>query len=115
MTERGRRRSHKDIDFDRAFRRGPRAYDTAVGAWWEGRARDSAHARAYAQAAAYMRAELARRGRTPRLLIDYACGGGHLLVELARRFPEAILIGLDGSEKMLERARNRLARAGHEA
>ena len=44
--------------------------------------------------------------------MDYACGSGIFLETLARRFPHARIVGLDGSEKMLAKAAARLSKAG---
>lgn len=43
-------------------------------------------------------------------LLDLGCGNAAILMELARGLPGAELVGIDGSEAMLERARLRLAR-----
>ncbi|MHC5068477.1 MAG: class I SAM-dependent methyltransferase, partial [Planctomycetota bacterium] len=69
--------------------------------WWLQRSCDPIHRRAYrtiANAAANAAADAA-------IIIDYACGPGLLLAELARRFPHAHLIGLDESQAMLDTAR----------
>ncbi|PNY82536.1 methyltransferase domain-containing protein [Deinococcus koreensis] len=44
-----------------------------------------------------------------RQIIDLGCGTGEQTVELARRFPEALVIGLDSSAEMLAGARAQLA------
>jgi trans-aconitate 2-methyltransferase len=41
----------------------------------------------------------------PRLVVDLGCGPGELTLGLARRWPEARVIGVDSSPQMLERAR----------
>jgi len=41
----------------------------------------------------------------PRRVIDLGCGGGRLTRQLARRWPEAEVIGVDGSAAMLAEAR----------
>jgi len=46
------------------------------------------------------------------VILDFACGEGHLLLKLSRTFPSARLIGLDGSSLLLDLARSRLQRAG---
>ena len=98
-------------DFQRALKKGHRSYDQAVGDWWEGQSGDDAHRKAYRQSVDFL-AEHFSRGREPRWLVDYACGGGTLLEPLARRFPSARIVALDGSRAMLARARQRLARLG---
>ena len=50
---------------------------------------------------------LARVGaEAPRRVVDLGCGPGNLPAQLARRWPEAEVVGLDSSEPMLERARS---------
>ena len=59
-------------------------------------------------------AELLARVRldAPRLAIDIGCGPGNSTELIARRFPEAEIVGLDTSPAMLEAARLRLPQAG---
>lgn len=90
-----------EIDFTRALRRGPVSYDAAVGDWWETRAADAAHRRAYAHIADAVRDSLRKRRVKSPLIVDYACGGGQFLLELAQRIPDARIVGLDGSRKLL--------------
>lgn len=45
-------------------------------------------------------------------ILEIGCGTGRNLVHLARRYPSALLFGIDASEAMLETARRRIARAG---
>lgn len=51
--------------------------------------------------------ELVDRVRTvaPRRVVDLGCGPGELTLELADRWPDAEVIGVDSSPEMLERAR----------
>lgn len=42
---------------------------------------------------------------TPRTVMDLGCGAGHLARLLADRWPDADVLGVDGSPAMLERAR----------
>jgi len=42
---------------------------------------------------------------TPRLVVDLGCGPGELTLGLARRWPDARIVGVDSSPQMLERAR----------
>jgi S-adenosylmethionine-diacylgycerolhomoserine-N-methlytransferase len=61
------------------------------------------------------RAELIRlaRARThPRRILEVGCGTGANLVRLARAFPSAEIVGLDGSAEMLRQALPKLARFG---
>ena len=46
--------------------------------------------------------------RSPRLIVDYACGAGELLARLGGQFPDSCLVGLDGSPFLLGLARRRL-------
>src|SRR5689334_20106439 len=41
----------------------------------------------------------------PRLVVDLGCGPGELTLGLARRWPDARIVGVDSSPQMLERAR----------
>lgn len=56
---------------------------------------------------------LASRMRTPpRRLLDLGCGTGQELLRLARRFPEAELVGVDLSEGMMRHCARNLRDAG---
>ncbi len=44
-------------------------------------------------------------GRPGMSVVDLGCGTGELTVELARRLPESRVLGVDGSPRMLEKAR----------
>ena len=48
----------------------------------------------------------------PRKILDACCGTGELTLLLAGAFPEAALTGIDFSNGMIERARQKLLRAG---
>lgn len=45
------------------------------------------------------------RGTSPRYVVDFGCGPGHLTSALAKRWPAAEVIGVDNSAQMLEAAR----------
>jgi ubiquinone/menaquinone biosynthesis C-methylase UbiE len=45
-------------------------------------------------------------------ILDAGCGAGDLALELARRIPEAEVVGLDLSEPLLQLARSSTAEAG---
>lgn len=47
---------------------------------------------------------LAQVGGGPQQVADLGCGTGHLTAALARRWPEAEVVGIDSSAEMLERA-----------
>ncbi len=98
------------IDFGVELARGMPAYEDTLGAWWHLKASDRSHTRAYRNIAGFVSASLAR---PPRTIVDYACGAGHLLARFGALFPDARLIGLDGSACLLNFARRRLGSAGH--
>ena len=93
------------INFDIELSRGLPAYDESLGRWWYSRSGDSAHRYAYRNIARYLRASLAR---SPRLIVDFACGAGNLLVRMGDLFPDSRLVGLDGSPFLLGLAKCRL-------
>ena len=84
-------------------------YNTELGKWWKAQAENSCHTFAYRKIAGFVRASFRR---PPKLIVDYACGAGHLLTRLSLVFPGARLIGLDASSFLLDLARKRLARLG---
>ena len=92
-----------EIDFDSLLNNGAGTYDTAVGHWWHERSLDAAHTRAYRHIAEITQAYCLVCSMKPRRIVDYACGGGAFLGELLRVFPDAHLIGLDGSKNLLEK------------
>tara|TARA_Y100000310_G_scaffold342194_2_gene444227 strand:+ start:339 stop:1163 length:825 start_codon:yes stop_codon:yes gene_type:complete len=89
------------MDFDKEFESGRHCYNTKVGSWWKQRACSQAHSRAYGNIAKVMRALFFRN---PKMIIDYACGTGQLLLKLTDLFPQTQFLGLDGSTIMLEDA-----------
>ena len=78
------------------------SYDGAVGRWWLKRSLDACHRRAYGNIADFIRDSFTRE---PAMIVDYACGPGHLLSLLSARFRNSKLVGLDGSSFLLELAR----------
>jgi SAM-dependent methyltransferase len=102
-----RKMKRKEIDFDFELSRGLPAYNEGLGRWWYSRANDPAHDYAYRNIARYLRASLFR---SPRLIVDYACGAGNLLSRLVDSFPDSRMVGLDGSPFLLGLARRRLGR-----
>jgi SAM-dependent methyltransferase len=101
-----------DFDFTRALARGHVSYDATVGTWWEQRSADDAHKRAYRHAAEHARDSLKKAKVKAPLVVDYACGGGHFLLELAKLVPDARIVGLDGSKKLLALTAARCEAAG---
>ncbi len=87
-------------------------YNGKLGRWWYAQAQNACHQYAYRNIADYLRASF---GRSPDLIIDYACGAGHLLVRLCTRFPSVRLLGLDGSGFLLERSRRKIGYLGGRA
>src|SRR5690606_26322521 len=104
-----------DFNFTRALLRGAVSYDATVGAWWESQAADEAHKRAYRHAAEYVRDTLRKARVKSPLIVDYACGGGHFMLELLRLMPDARVVGLDGSKKLLALTAARCEAAGVDA
>ncbi|MFP4380491.1 MAG: class I SAM-dependent methyltransferase [Candidatus Sumerlaeia bacterium] len=95
-----------DLDFEVELQHGGRTYDRGVGDWWLEQSNDLAHQKAYRHIAEYIRAQIPK---TPNRIIDYACGAGNLLVHLCDVFPDSEIIGIDGSNKMIDTANERLA------
>lgn len=100
-----------EIDFDAELQRGHRSYDHSVGDWWIEQSSNEAHDEAYLLIAKHIRERLPIE---PKLIIDYACGPGSLILALLELFPEARVIGIDGSSKMLDRAAERVEALGEE-
>lgn len=63
----------------------------------------------------FKRLLIAQAGVRPgQRVLDLACGTGTLAVWLKQAVPSAIVVGIDGDEKVLQRARRKAARAGVE-
>ena len=60
------------------------------------------------------RLQTARRLGAPNHVLDLATGTGDLAIEVARLYPDARVIGLDPSERMIEVGRRKIARLGLE-
>ena len=101
-----------EFDFTRALARGHVSYDATVGAWWDNQSTDKAHQRAYRHIAESVRDSVRKKKIKSPLIVDYACGSGHFLIELAKLLPEARIVGLDGSKKMLGLTLQRCAHKG---
>jgi SAM-dependent methyltransferase len=55
------------------------------------------------------------RERAPLRVLDVGCGQGTYLIELARRLPNLVAIGIDPTLSVVDDARNNVAKAGFEA
>lgn len=97
------------INFDKEFEKGVDSYNGKVGKWWEKQANSLSHTRAYNNIASYLQ----KLFRKPKLIIDYACGNGKLLLKLAQTFPQSQLLGLDGSSYMLGKAYDVIKKQAH--
>lgn len=91
-----------DIDFDNLLSQGASTYDSAVGHWWHTRSLDLAHRRAYTHIASLASGFCQAWSKQPKVIVDYACGGGSFLGELLRTFPKSHIVGLDGSDNLLK-------------
>jgi SAM-dependent methyltransferase len=111
--ERHPMKSRHDVNFEKELTKGKSTYTGKVGDWWLEQCGNAAHQRAYRTIADRLRSAFGRR--EPKLVVEYACGPGHLLTRLALRFPKSRIIGIDGSSKMLKMARTRLERLGGNA
>ena len=100
------------INFDRELERGRICYEEKIGRWWNAQATNGPHQAAYRRIADFVRKVAPRN---PGLIVDYACGSGHFLQKLPRRFPKSRILGLDGSSLMLKMARESVARLGKSA
>ena len=95
------------VDFDKELRTNFRGYNTILTRWWNIRASNKSHTTAYKNIANYV---TTHSNSTPSLVVDYGCGTGRLLGELAIRFVETKFIGIDGSSAMLKAAKNYLTK-----
>jgi len=96
------------INFDDELDKGQESYNQVVGKWWLSQADDRSHKIAYKKIAQEIRLFCKHE---PETILDFACGGGQLLAEVAKLFPKSKFIGVDGSHKMLEKAKERLPQA----
>lgn len=81
---------------------GGNSYEPELADWFAAHATDSGYNAHYDRPAVL---ELLGNVRGQRLL-DVGCGAGHYTAELLER--GAVVVGLDGSERMIEHARNRV-------
>jgi SAM-dependent methyltransferase len=93
------------VDFEKELRTNFRGYNTTLTRWWNIRACNKSHCIAYRNIANYVTIHV---DLIPSLVIDYGCGTGRLLGEIAVRFVDTKLIGIDGSSAMLKTAKTYL-------
>ncbi len=93
------------VDFEKELRTNFTGYNTPLTRWWNIRACNKSHCNAYRNIANYI---ITRIDPVPSLVIDYGCGTGSLLGDLAVRFVETKFIGIDGSSAMLKTAKTYL-------
>jgi SAM-dependent methyltransferase len=93
------------VDFEKELRTNFRGYNTTLTRWWNIRACNKSHCIAYRNIANYVTTHV---DLIPSLIIDYGCGTGRLLGEIAVRFVDTKFIGIDGSSAMLKTAKTYL-------
>jgi len=93
------------VDFKKELRTNFRGYNTTLTRWWNIRACNKSHCNAYRNIANYVTTHV---DLIPSLVIDYGCGTGRLLGEIAVRFVDTKFIGIDGSSAMLKTAKTYL-------
>ena len=95
------------VDFKKELRTNFRGYNTTLTRWWNIRACNKSHCNAYRNIANYVTTHV---DLIPSLVIDYGCGTGRLLGEIAVRFVDTKFIGIDGSSAMLKTAKTYLTK-----
>ena len=95
------------VDFEKELRTNFRGYNTTLTRWWNIRACNKSHCIAYRNIANYVTTHV---DLIPSLVIDYGCGTGRLLGEIAVRFVDTKFIGIDGSSAMLKTAKTYLTK-----
>ena len=93
------------VDFEKELRTNFRGYNTTITRWWNIRACNKSHCIAYRNITNYVTTHV---DLIPSLVIDYGCGTGRLLGEIAVRFVDTKFIGIDGSSAMLKTAKSYL-------
>ena len=81
------------VDFEKELRTNFRGYNTTLTRWWNIRACNKSHCIAYRNITNYVTTHV---DLIPSLVIDYGCGTGRLLGEIAVRFVDTKFIGIDG-------------------
>jgi len=99
---------YSEIDFDKELEAGKKTYDEKLGKWWQSRSKTEYHKKAYKDVVKFIRSRIKQE---PGLIIDYACGAGNIMEELASVFPDSKLMGLDGSDLLLKEAKKKLPKA----
>ncbi len=90
-----------DIDFEKYLNQGHASYEKKVGHWWRGQAGNRAHQSAYKHISKYISTTISKFDIKPKFLLDYACGDGSFMLQLAQQLPQSKFVGLDGSSLML--------------
>jgi SAM-dependent methyltransferase len=93
------------VDFEKELRTDFTGYNTILTRRWNVRACNKSHCNAYRNIANYI---ITRIDPVSSLVIDYGCGTGSLLGDLAVIFVETKFIGIDGSSAMLKTAKTYL-------
>lgn len=93
------------VDFDKQLKASSTGYNRTLTQWYNTRASNGSHCNAYRKITKYIATHVYP---APFLAVDYGCGTGRLLVELALRFEKTKFIGIDGSATMLKTTKNYL-------
>jgi tRNA G46 methylase TrmB len=91
------------VDFEKELRPNFTGYNTTLTRWWNIRTCNKSHCNAYRNIANYI---ITRIDPVPSLVIDYGCGIGRLLGDLAVRFLETKFIEIDGSSTNVENCKD---------
>jgi ubiquinone/menaquinone biosynthesis C-methylase UbiE len=109
------------LEQDEVFDRFERTLATGERLWWDGCSADWIERVAGTGLPFYTRLVTAGLTQVPGLgarlragcrVVDIACGSGAGLVQLARAFPECVVVGVDGDRHSIEQAGRRLEEAG---
>jgi len=102
-------------EFERSLHKGYSSYNQRVGTWWHDQSNNRAHKAAYKNICDYLKKSLPTGKKNPGYIVDYACGNGAFLKELALKFSKSKIVGYDGSSLMLGYAKERLSLVNIEA
>ncbi|MGL1934686.1 MAG: class I SAM-dependent methyltransferase [Fibrobacterales bacterium] len=92
-----------NVDFEKLLAAGKAdIYDSQIGTWWLSQCSDQDHLNAYTNIVQTC-AQYYRKNNLPdpKFIVDYACGSGELMILLNEVFPHSTIIGVDGSDKLL--------------